>query len=175
MQNASSVNGVGVRLIVAYKLGKAVLELVLGVVLVALSRSVTKELHVVVEILREHAVAAWSVMLADRLVGLATRGHVVLVGAASLFDAVVSFVEGWSLHRRYWWSRWLVVVATGSLVPFEIASLVRHFTLGRAILLVVNVWIVIYLVRHRLSSYAARATADQSTSARPSAIAATKR
>lgn len=143
---------VGVRLIVAYKLLKAALELVVGVVLLALSQSVTNELHAIAALLREHAVAAWSLLLADRLVGFATQKHVVLVGAASVFDAVVSFVEGWSLHRRYWWSRWLIVFATGSLVPFEIASLARHFTLARALVLVVNVWIVAYLVRNRLSS-----------------------
>ena len=143
--------GVGLRVIVAYKLAKAAVELVVGVVLLALSRRVTNELHVVAAALREHAVAAWSLLLSDRFIGFATQKHVVLVGAASIFDAAVSFVEGWSLHRRYRWSRWLVVVATGSLLPFEIASLVRHFTLVRALVFVLNVWIVAYLVRHRLS------------------------
>lgn len=142
---------VGVRLIVAYKLAKAALELVVGIVLVALPRSVTNELHAIAGALREHAVAAWSLLLSDRLLGLATQKHVILVGAASVFDAVVSFVEGWSLHRRYRWSRWLIVVATGSLLPFEIASLVKHFTIVRALVFVLNVWVVAYLVRHRLS------------------------
>ncbi len=148
----STNHGVGLRFIVAYKLLKAGLELVIGVVLLALSRHVTNELHAIANALHEHAVAAWSLMLSARLVGLATRKHVVLVGAASILDAVVSYVEGWSLHRRYRWSRWLVVVATGSLVPFEIASLVRHFTVVRLLVLLLNAWIVIYLVRHRLTA-----------------------
>ncbi len=143
-------HGVGLRLIVAYKLVKAVTELVLGVVLLAMSRSVTKELLVVAHFFHEHADAAWSLLLTDRLVGFATRRHVVLVGLASILDALVSSVEGWSLHRRYAWSRWLVVFATASLVPFEIASLVRRFTTGRVLVLAFNAWIVFYLVRHRV-------------------------
>jgi uncharacterized membrane protein (DUF2068 family) len=139
----------GTRLIVAYKLGKAALQLVLGVVLVSLSRTVTHELHVIVHALREHAVDAWSVALANRLVGFATRRHVVLVGVAALLDAAVSFVEGWALERNHWWGPWLVVVATGSLLPFEILALAHHFTLGHAIVLALNVTIVAYLVRQK--------------------------
>ncbi len=148
--SACFMRSVGLRVIVAYKLVKAALELALGVVLLAMSQTVTKELLFVAHVVREHAVAAWSLLLSDRLVGFATRKHVVLVGLASILDAAVSCVEGWSLHRRYAWSRWLVVVATASLVPFEIASLVRRFSIGRVLVLAFNAWVVVYLVRHRV-------------------------
>lgn len=148
--------GVGVRVIVGYKLVKAALGLVLGVVLLVFSTSVTAELRLVASMLRAHALGAWSFMLADRVAGFATREHVALVGVAALFDAAFSAFEGWALHKRYGWSRWLIVVSTSALVPFEIYELARRFTIGRALVLVVNAWIVIYLVRNKVDQKSAR-------------------
>ena len=143
--------GAGVRVIVFYKLAKASVVFVAGIALLVAPDRVTSDLHVLARMLHEHALGAWSVMLSENIMGFATRKHVLLVGVAALFDSTLSFVEGWALHKRYRWSRWLIVIATSTLVPFEIASLVHHFTIWRVLVLAVNAWIVFYLVRHRVA------------------------
>ncbi len=44
------------------------------------------------------------------------------------------------------WAGYLVIVATSSLIPFEIYEIARRTTLLRVSLFVVNVGIVIYLI-----------------------------
>ena len=57
----------------------------------------------------------------------------------------------------HWWGPWLVVVATASLLPFEVVSFVRHPHVGRALILVVNLAIVAYLTRTALREHRERA------------------
>jgi uncharacterized membrane protein (DUF2068 family) len=105
-----------------------------------------------------HATAAWSTELADRLIGAATPRGVHRVALAALFDGALSFVEGFAIHRRWAWSGWLVVVATSCLLPFEILALVHHLSATRSAVLVINVAIVAYLIRHRVGSTPERQT-----------------
>jgi uncharacterized membrane protein (DUF2068 family) len=65
--------------------------------------------------------------------------------ALILLDATSTAVEGIGLHYRQRWAAWLVVVATGALVPFEIHGLIRHPTPLRVVVLAVNLAIVGYL------------------------------
>ena len=139
---------VGVRLIVAYKLGKAAVQTTLTIVLVVLMASgVTAELHDFVTRLRQHAASGWSIALAGLLVQVTTRHGVYFAMAALVADAGVSVFEGWALHKRYWWSPWLIVVATGSLLPIELFEIIRHPHLGRVCLFFINFAIVAYLIR----------------------------
>ena len=140
----------GVRFIIAYKWIKALATITLGAALLGSSPARLAQLHELALMVRAHANAAWSVMLAEQLVHL-TGGHALrALALAGLFDGTLSFVEGWALQRRFAWSRWLVVVSTSSLVPFEIVTLVRHASAGRLALLVVNAAIVVYLIRNRI-------------------------
>jgi uncharacterized membrane protein (DUF2068 family) len=135
---------------VAYKLVKAAIELLLGLILLVLVARVTHGLGDLVRGIRDHATAAWSLALADDLARVVTRRHVVVVALASILDGFVSSFEGWALHKRYAWSEWLVVAATSCFVPFELGALARHVTGGRVLLLCGNALIVAYLAR-RLS------------------------
>ena len=138
----------GERLIVGYKLAKAVVELLLCALLVSLgSAGVADGVRATAAMFRHHAVEVWSIELSERLVNVATARHVEVVALALLLDGLFSLFEGWALHRRYRWSRWLVVGATSSLLPFEVVSLFRHLRPGRAVLLFVNLLIVAYLLR----------------------------
>lgn len=139
----------GVRLIVGYKLLKALAELALAALL--LSAGAAEEVRQLASALRDHATAAWSIALADQLVHVASGRHLMVVALASIADAIFSAFEGWALHRRYSWSRWLIVIATGCLLPFEVAALVRRFTAGRVVLLIINALIVAYLARRRVA------------------------
>jgi uncharacterized membrane protein (DUF2068 family) len=142
---------IGLRLIVAYKLIKAALGLALAAVFAAaVLGGGAGELHALALGLRQHVVSAWSIRVANLLVTATTRGHLELTAVALGLDGLLTLVEGWSLRTGYAWAPWLVVIATGSLIPFEFHALVQHVRLGRVLILLVNVTIVAYLVRRAM-------------------------
>ena len=141
----------GIKLIVAYKLTKAVAEVLLAVALFFLAARASDDLRQFARAVRHHVTAAWCAEILDRVVAATNRQHVRIVALASFADGIVSFVEGWSLHRRFWWSHWLIVCATASLLPFELVALTRHWSFPRAAVLVLNVAIVFYLVQNRVN------------------------
>jgi uncharacterized membrane protein (DUF2068 family) len=146
-------DAVGLRLIVGYKFVKASAEcLVAGLMLVLGTTHVTADLRAIALSMQHHATEAWSLALAGRLVQAATRRTVVLVVVAASLDGVLSYAEGWVLHRRYRWSRWLVIGTTVSFLPLEVIELVRRLSAGRVVLLIVNLLIVVYLLRHRVAA-----------------------
>jgi uncharacterized membrane protein (DUF2068 family) len=138
----------GVSLIVGYKLCKAAVQLlVAGVLLVLLAKGYAAHLHELASQLRLHSASAWSVALARLLLRATSAQGVELASAALAADAVLSFGEGYLLHRRLWWAPWLIVVATSTLLPLELWEIVRRPMLGRCILFLLNLSIVVYLAR----------------------------
>ena len=138
----------GLRLVVGYKIVRAILTSVAALVLLGLAATgKTRELHEAAVVMRDHVTHAWTVALARALVNALSARHVFLAALALFLDGALALVEGWTLHRRLWWGPWLVLVTTGSLLPFEIVLLVRRFKLGRLALLVVNLAICLYLGR----------------------------
>ncbi len=136
----------GLRLIILYKLIKAALGLTLAMTLAILL--LTGEMDAVLQIggqVRRHFAGAWSAAIAHAIGRFTTRGHLWFVTGAVGIDAVLTSVEGWSLYRGWWWGPWLVVVATATLLPFEVAALVKHAHAGRFVVLCANVAVVIYL------------------------------
>ena len=80
----------------------------------------------------------------DTLIGMTPRRFIV-VGCFALVYATLFAVEGFGLWNGKRWAEYLTTIATASLVPFELYELVRHPTPAKAIVLVVNIAIVIYL------------------------------
>ncbi len=139
----------GLTLIITYKVAKAAAELLVSSVFFLVgSAGSAKGLAYAATEIRHHATEAWSIALAERLVDASTARHVFVVAMALMADGMVTLIEGWALSRRYRWSRWLVVLTTASLLPFEIRAVIHHLTAGRAGLLAVNTMIVMYLLRH---------------------------
>jgi uncharacterized membrane protein (DUF2068 family) len=154
MRRGSEAEAAGVRLILTYKLIKAVLQVLAAVVLLYGARhGWTAKLADFAEQLRHHAVYAGSNLLARSILKFTHARHgLVFTAGAALADAALSAVEGFALWRGYTWGEWLVVGTTASLIPFEIWALSRHLRVGRVLLLVLNLAIVAYLVnraRHR--------------------------
>jgi uncharacterized membrane protein (DUF2068 family) len=148
----------GLVVIIAYKLGKGGLWLVLAVVLfVLIQMGLGDELLNFAEHLRHHA-HAWSLELAQLVVRAASRRALWTIVVALVADGAFSLVEGWALLHGRWWGPWLVVVGSGSLVPFEVWALARHPHVVRAALLAVNVVIVLYLSRKAMRELQERAT-----------------
>ena len=90
----------------------------------------------------------------DKAAGL-TPNKIKGVGVGSFIYAALFLTEGIGLWRYRKWAEWLTVIATSSLIPFEIYELARRLTLPRVGALVVNVAVVVYLVvqlrRHHYS------------------------
>lgn len=139
----------GIRLIVAYKLAKAVAQIAIAVFLWYGARhGLAASLGELAERLREHAVHSWSDMIGRLVAHLARTPRSLWWGALALgADAVVSAFEGWALARGYRWAPWLVVTATACLLPFEAYHFIRHPRVGRFVLLATNAAIVVYLTR----------------------------
>ncbi len=136
--------------IIAYKVVKAVVWYGLAATLVVMAHLGRAEpLHGLVEQLRHHP-GAWSVELASVVMKATTHRGLFTVALALTADASLSLLEAWSLWHARWWGPWVVVVSTGSLLPFEVASIVRHPHVVRVAVLVVNVAIVVYLARKAL-------------------------
>lgn len=140
----------GLEAIILYKLIKAVVEALLGVAAVyLLARGAEAGAATLAEVLLEHFAGGWSLEMATLIVVAATSGHVKFVAIASFADAILSAVEGLALQAGRWWAPWLVVVATGALLPWEIWELIRKPHWGRFLILLVNVAVVVYLLREQ--------------------------
>ena len=139
------------RLIIAYKLARAGLALLAGLAMVVLLvggfdqqlRDFAAELH-------DHVVSRLALWLSGLLMSALEPGHIGVVTGALLLDAVVVSVEGWALWKGYAWGAWLVVAASAALLPFEVAALVDHVSVGRVLVLAVNLAIVVWLLQRRL-------------------------
>jgi uncharacterized membrane protein (DUF2068 family) len=71
---------------------------------------------------------------------------------ASLIYAVVFAVEGTGLIMRKRWAEWLTVVVTASFIPLEVYELLRRPGPGKAFAVALNVAIVAYLARRRMTA-----------------------
>lgn len=145
---ADAANDLGVRAIIVYKTVKGALQLAIAAVLFALvPLGLAPWIHHAAYRLREHASRAWGVWLAELLLRNSTTSKVALAAAALALDGVLTSVEGWALRRGHTWGEWLVVVATSSLLPFELRALLKHRHWPHLVGFLLNLAIVIYLAR----------------------------
>lgn len=79
------------------------------------------------------------------LTGL-SRAKIGALGFVALFYAALFATEGIGLWKERRWAEYLTVIATGSLIPFEIWEIAHRPTPLRFATFVVNVAVVIYLV-----------------------------
>jgi uncharacterized membrane protein (DUF2068 family) len=152
----------GVRLIVLYKVAKALLEFVAAIGLVVLAATGELEtLRHLAHQLREDLASRWSLLLGRALGALTNHGvHLVEIGLA--LDGVVSAIEGWALWRGHRWGAWLVVVATATPLPLEVVAISRSHRPWRVLLAVVNAAVVVYLAREIVRRRSAVAGAGRS-------------
>ncbi|HEU4728060.1 MAG TPA: DUF2127 domain-containing protein [Kofleriaceae bacterium] len=69
------------------------------------------------------------------------------IGIGGLAYAAVFVIEGIGLMLRRPWAEVLTSVVTTSFIPLEIYELVEHRSAAKAVVIVVNVLVVLYLVR----------------------------
>ena len=122
--------------------GELLLAAILGGLLLG---GAADRVHALDAALRGHLTAAWSLKLTDLLARVATPRNVALTAGALVLDGALTLCEGWALYSGLTWGPWLVVITTGSLLPFEVVELARRPRAGRFVILIVNVAIVCYL------------------------------
>jgi uncharacterized membrane protein (DUF2068 family) len=60
--------------------------------------------------------------------------------------SILFLTEGTGLLFRQYWAEWLTIIATSSLIPFEVFQLVKQFTAIGLLVLVGNIGIVLFLI-----------------------------
>jgi uncharacterized membrane protein (DUF2068 family) len=147
---------VALRTIAIYKLIKAALVLTLGLTLMHLVH------HDVVQFLRDYVFGPFHLesdfdadsenrflkVIYEDAANL-TPHRILMSSWASFFYAAVFTVEGVGLYLKKHWAEYMVLVVTGSFLPFEGWILYHHWTWWKVLLIVGNLLIMIYLI-HRI-------------------------
>jgi uncharacterized membrane protein (DUF2068 family) len=85
--------------------------------------------------------------LLNQLQKMLTGGHLRATGLLSLVYAGILFTEGIAVYLQKRWGELMMVIATAALIPLEVHHLFRKPSIGAAIVLVVNCFIVWFLYR----------------------------
>jgi uncharacterized membrane protein (DUF2068 family) len=136
----------GLELIAAFKLLKALLLVLVGAGMLSLLRPDTaadvREWLAALTIGRGQ-------MLVERalaLLNVATPTRIRELGIASILYGLLFATEGIGLWMEQRWAEYLTIIATGSLIPFEVYELRRRVTVPRGLALVANIAAVAYLI-----------------------------
>jgi len=74
------------------------------------------------------------------------------LAALAFLYAVVRFIEAYGLWHMKVWAEWFAIIAGSLYLPLEVYEIFRRVTWMKATVLLINVFIVAYLVRVRLLS-----------------------
>ena len=138
----------GLRLIIGYKLVKAVVVLALALWLTLSSGAAYREARHLIALLNEHP--GWLHKMAQWLDAHVTTSAVHAARIVTWLDGLVTILEASLLITGKAWGEWLVVAGVASLLPLEARAVWLHPHPSRILVLFANLLIVIYLVWHRL-------------------------
>lgn len=128
-------------------------KLAKALVLVAAAVSVFATLNDGVRSWVKHLAAGSGREVITRYVGhVANYGphRLELIGGGLIVYAALFTIEGVGLLRRKVWAEWLTIVITTSFIPLEIYELIAHGSPIKALVLVANILIALYLVARRI-------------------------
>lgn len=136
----------GILLIAIFKLVKAALLLAAGTgAILLLHKDVSTAMLKLLEFLHvdhnNHYLHALVVKL-----GFVNDHQLEAISAGSFFYAAMMGTEGVGLLLRKHWAEYFTIIATASLIPLEIYELVKHFGIGKVVVLLVNIGVVVYLI-----------------------------
>jgi uncharacterized membrane protein (DUF2068 family) len=86
--------------------------------------------------------------LGERLLKV-TPDNVRLIAIGTSLYSLFSFAEATGLMFRLRWAGWIVISESLFFIPIEIYELIKGFSIGVTIVLVINIVIVEYLYRNR--------------------------
>jgi uncharacterized membrane protein (DUF2068 family) len=138
----------GVQAIIAYKFAKGAFSASVGLLsLVLLHTGAEAAAATLAQQLLDHSTDQWAIKGATLIVLVGTRSHAILAAVAGFADAAVSLLEAAALRRGAWWGPWLVVIATGALLPLELIALIHRTSPVRVAIFLINLLAVGYLLR----------------------------
>jgi len=138
----------GLKLIIAYKFLKAPVMLALaGALTFAPVSAIRAARHVAFE-LSEGGGISWR--LAHWLEPHLTERVERRAAIVAWLDGVSTVAEGLLLVSGKAWGEWIVVAGLSLLLPVEVLALVRRARIARALVLVINAAVVVYLAWRRL-------------------------
>src|SRR5271167_2568213 len=70
------------------------------------------------------------------------------ISIAIFLYAALDIIEGTGLALEKTWAEYLTLILTASFLPWELFEIIRHVTLWKVVLLLLNTLVVIYLVFH---------------------------
>ncbi|MBL7975775.1 MAG: DUF2127 domain-containing protein [Candidatus Kapabacteria bacterium] len=73
--------------------------------------------------------------------------HFRTTGYAALAYSVLLFTEGIGVWKQQRWAEWLMVIGTGSLIPFELYHFSHKPSIFKVCIIVLNSFIVWYLIQ----------------------------
>jgi uncharacterized membrane protein (DUF2068 family) len=131
----------------------AFLKLVKGLALLAIGIGALRLLHKDVEAIASYWLDVLRIDSDSRLFGHIVAKVMAIhdpqlraISAATFFYSAIMFTEGVGLFMGLRWAEYLTIIATSSFLPFELYEVVGHFSIGRIILLLLNLAVVGYLV-----------------------------
>jgi uncharacterized membrane protein (DUF2068 family) len=135
-----------IHLISGWKVVKGLLAVAIGIkLLTLLNRDVAQWFS---DFIQRHNIDAenrYVHAIAEKLVGV-TNNKLILFSVGSFLYASLDFTEGIGLWFEKRWAEFLTAVATAVFVPIEIYEIYERFTWVRVVILVVNLFVIWYLV-----------------------------
>jgi uncharacterized membrane protein (DUF2068 family) len=137
------------KLIALFKIAKGVLLLLLGASLLFLNAR-TRWMDAISdwtadEILMEHSRPV--AFLLNKLQAVLAGGALRATGIVALFYTAVLFTEGSGVYLEKRWAEWLMIIATGALIPIEVRHIWHRPGLVGMLILLANCFIVWFLYR----------------------------
>jgi uncharacterized membrane protein (DUF2068 family) len=136
--------------IIAMKLAKGALLLTAAIVAYTLSdNDLPAEFKALLHNLGQDPQRKFFISLAKKIATV-TEANVLWVAAATLAYSMFSLVEGVGLIFRIRWAGWLAVLEGAFFIPIEVYELLeKGFSWSVLIIMIINVFIVVYLIRNR--------------------------
>jgi uncharacterized membrane protein (DUF2068 family) len=78
-----------------------------------------------------------------------TPANIYWVATGTALYSLFSLVEGVGLIFRVTWAGWMAIGESLFFIPIEVYELAKHFSMAVLVILLLNIFIVIYLVRNR--------------------------
>ncbi len=136
-------------LIIAIKLGKGLLFVLLAFgVFKLMNQDLPAEFEKLIRWMNLDPEKEIFSKLEDKIATI-TPGNIRWLASGTLLYGLLSLVEGVGLIFRLRWVGWLVAGESALLIPYEIYKLMLGFSWLVFAVLVINIWIVWYLVQNR--------------------------
>ena len=136
-------------IISAIKLSKGLLFVLLGLgILSLIGRDLPAEFQKLIIYLKLDPETEFFSHLEHQLAEV-TPANIRWVASGALLYGLLSLGEAIGLIFRVAWVGWVVAAESAIFIPYEIYRLIGHFSLTVLVILLINVWIIWYLLRNR--------------------------